>query len=464
MIITIAGVRYEYDTRQCSCDESGLVGCRYTCQGSFCGRFDGFIKGVARAAGEFGGKDSVGARASLRDVGGRGVDGDFGVGFRSLAAGTCEQCRCRVEHGLHVVGDERSVVGAEAVLRVRQCLLDGPVADGGEFRNGGGRGTVGCETGGGSGPGEKSDARETHGEFGGLGGNGEALLGLGRGSDNATSGDGGGLSTGGGDAVGAAAVSARTLANRQKRVKAKERRARARVSAGAGSADVPVVPEWRRGAVGVAATVVPHARYVAGVVNAGDDGDLAASVRRKWMAKNELEAVKAEREAAVLRANDVDAEAKRYRTKVLASTEANMVRIEKVHGQLRASGNVTDDDESRVKTVLSGSSATHESISPDSSASQAEVRQMQKDLIDAKAREDALAGYLKGMGVDIDLVPYYQKANWTVDSNGEFGDKYEEVLNRLYPGGFVDGNDSIHGDDGKVRHQVIGMAADGYYD
>jgi len=101
-------------------------------------------------------------------------------------------------------------------------------------------------------------------------------------------------------------------------------------------------------------------------------------------ARNELEVERAKlqverakRELQVLKDVDVSGETKRYATRVRADIERSMVSIEKTHALLRRTDNLPGESCGFAETVVSGGS-----ISPNSSISEAEVRQVQKDNAD----------------------------------------------------------------------------------
>jgi len=110
---------------------------------------------------------------------------------------------------------------------------------------------------------------------------------------------------------------------------------------------------------------------------------LQRSSREKWEAQNNLATLRAERERKVLESSDVAFEVRRYRAKVIAATEGSMVRIGKTHKELGSSGDVTPELDHDVRTVLSESS-----VSPGSSASQAEFQAVRIELLNAVGERD----------------------------------------------------------------------------
>jgi len=205
-----------------------------------------------------------------------------------------------------------------------------------------------------------------------------------------------------------------------------------------------------------------------GVVQTGpvsvEKTDLQKSSELKWRTQNELAALKAEREIAILKATDLEEEKRKRRAQICASTERNLVSIEKFHSDLRKSGNTSSDDDTRVNTVLSANAG---SISPSSSVSEADVRKAKKDLEDAIAEKNKLAAALTRMGHSPEAIIGYgnaevgdldEKTEWTVDSKGRITDDNEAILDVIYPDGYMvihDDIDFVH-PDGKNKVRLVG--------
>jgi len=212
-------------------------------------------------------------------------------------------------------------------------------------------------------------------------------------------------------------VSEKTLANRASRIKAKARKQRKKQRQAGG--------------------VVNSAPVTRSFFQTCDDDvkkNLVKSRAKRLIRENELKELEAERKLAVLKANEVDAEVKRHRTQVLAATERNMVAIERAYGMLAATGNMTDENASRVRTVVSGTpTLSSGSISPNSSVSEAEVRKMQKDILDSEARVKQLEAMLRNVGVSPHPLTHAQAAKsvWTENTENF------NLLDAAYPEGYV---------------------------
>jgi len=191
--------------------------------------------------------------------------------------------------------------------------------------------------------------------------------------------------------------------------------------------------------------------------------DLQKSSELKWRTQNELAALKAEREIAILKATDLEEEKRKRRAQICASTERNLVSIERFHSDLRKSGNTSSDDDTRVNTVLSASAG---SISPSSSVSESDVRKAKKDLEDSIAEKNKLAAALIRMGQNPEAIIGYgnaevdldAKTEWTVDSKGRITDDNEAILDVIYPDGYMvihDDVDFVH-PDGKNKVRLVG--------
>jgi len=101
-------------------------------------------------------------------------------------------------------------------------------------------------------------------------------------------------------------------------------------------------------------------------------------------AEVKLRTAKALQRHALVEAQDVEKMKKMHETRVLRQTETNKVAVEKAFASLAGSGNVPSLVGGHAVTVRSGS------ISPNSSASEAEVRKVQKDLADMTECMDRL--------------------------------------------------------------------------
>jgi len=208
-----------------------------------------------------------------------------------------------------------------------------------------------------------------------------------------------------------------------------------------------LVPEWRRNAssnkVGLGGSV-------------GQQGStLRSSLEKKWELENELAAERARRQLEVLKANDIDQEVKRYRTKVSAATEKNMVSIEKTHAMLSATGNIPGVFHGSAETVVSGEPGlTDGSISPNSSASMAEFRACQKNLLDSQKSlldsQNENADLKRKMqlmserfGFPMQHADYIDKRTWTDNEENDL------ILGDMYPDGY--GMNTMFMPEGKFR-------------
>jgi len=175
---------------------------------------------------------------------------------------------------------------------------------------------------------------------------------------------------------------------------------------------------------------------------------LRSSLEKKWEVENELAAERARRQLEVLKANDVDQEVKRYRTKVSAATEKNMVSIERTHAMLSATGNVPGAFHGSAETVVSGEPGlTDGSISPNSSASMAEFRACQKNLLDAQSENADLKRKMQLMserfGFPMQHADYIDKRTWTDNEENDL------ILGDMYPDGY--GMNTMFMPEGKFR-------------
>lgn len=175
--------------------------------------------------------------------------------------------------------------------------------------------------------------------------------------------------------------------------------------------------------------------------------ELQRSSEEKWMAQNKLAALEAERKIALIGARDFDQEKRSDRARIQRNLERNMVAIEKTHATLRATGNVPGEMGFCETIIGSGS------ISPDSSASQAEIRAMVKELEDSKAKlEDSkvenaeLKRLLERNGIAVVDPALYDKRTWTQNEENF------ELLDKMYPNGYA--LNDLYVPDGKARVAV----------
>jgi len=173
--------------------------------------------------------------------------------------------------------------------------------------------------------------------------------------------------------------------------------------------------------------------------------------------QNRLAQEKAGRELEVLKAVDLELEKRKNIARVRAATERSMVSIEKAHAVLVATDNVPRDQlDHDVHTVLTDGvpGLSSGSISPNSSASMAEYRAMQKENLDLKDKYDKLLAALEKIGLTERVLPYVGKDLWSVDSNGAFVEKSESLFDEVYPDGFAIDPD-IYYVDGKPKKRVF---------
>jgi len=165
-------------------------------------------------------------------------------------------------------------------------------------------------------------------------------------------------------AVEVESVDAKTLRNRQWRA---ARKARKLERQGAGE-------DWR----------------VRGATRAFPEAVDESWVARK-NAENKLKEMRALRQIELLQARDVEDEKKRQRARMLEQTERSKVNVERAYMTLRATGNVAGlSAGGSAETLVSGASVEgvpglspgSGSISPDSSVSLSEVREIQKKNLD----------------------------------------------------------------------------------
>jgi len=173
--------------------------------------------------------------------------------------------------------------------------------------------------------------------------------------------------------------------------------------------------------------------------------------------QNRLAQEKAERDLEVLKAVDLELEKRKNIAKVRATTERSMVSIEKTHAILAATDNVPRDQvDHDVHTVLTDGvpGLCSGSISPNSSASMAEYRAMQKENLDLKDKNDKLLAALEKIGLTERVLPYVGKDLWSVDSDGAFVEKSESLFDEVYPDGFAI-DPEIYFVDGKPKKRVF---------
>jgi hypothetical protein len=119
--------------------------------------------------------------------------------------------------------------------------------------------------------------------------------------------------------------------------------------------------------------------------------DLQKSLEEKWQVENQLAKLRAEQQLDLLRARDMDKVKRMQAAQVVRTTEKCKVETERAFASLAKSGDVPGFAETIVSGASSGPGLTNGSrssgtyISPDSSVSQQEIRQMQKDLLDKDA-------------------------------------------------------------------------------
>jgi len=127
------------------------------------------------------------------------------------------------------------------------------------------------------------------------------------------------------------------------------------------------------------------------------------AVDDSWVARknaeNKLKEMQALRQIELLQARDVEDEKRKQRTRVLEQTERSKVNIERAYMSLRATGNVAGSSGGgSAETVFTGASVEgvpglgpgDGSISPDSSVSLSEVREIQKRNLDLEKKSDDL--------------------------------------------------------------------------
>jgi len=185
--------------------------------------------------------------------------------------------------------------------------------------------------------------------------------------------------------------------------------------------------------------------------------ELQASRAALLVKQNKLAAERADRELEVLKATDIDVEKKRQATKLRAAIERNMVSIEQTHAKLVATDNVRRDElDHDVHTVVTDGmpSLSSGSISPNSSASMAEFRAMQKENLDLKDKYGKMVVALEKIGLTERSLPFVGKDLWSVDSNGAFVEKNESLFDEVFPDGFAI-DPEVYYVDGKPKKRVF---------
>jgi len=214
------------------------------------------------------------------------------------------------------------------------------------------------------------------------------------------------------------------------------------------------VPEWRRGAspvgeVGVTScgdsvvvddvgsVVVEKAQSAGpsyGFVASLDEvqrKSLLSSRAKMMEVQNRLAQEKAERDLEVLKAVDLELEKRKNIARIRAATERSMVSIEKTHAVLVSTDNVPRDQvDHDVHTVLTGGvpELSSGSISPNSSASMAEFRELHKKSLDLEKRNSELIEMLSKVGVSAEHFDKYDKRTWTDTPENQ------AILDEMYPG------------------------------
>jgi len=138
------------------------------------------------------------------------------------------------------------------------------------------------------------------------------------------------------------------------------------------------------------------------------------AVDESWVARknaeNKLKEMQALRQIELLQARDVEDEKRKQRARVLEQTERSKVNIERAYMSLRATGNVAGSSGGgSAETVFTGASVEgvpglgpgDGSISPDSSVSLSEVREIQKRNLDLEKKSDDLEKELADLRKEI---------------------------------------------------------------
>jgi len=176
-------------------------------------------------------------------------------------------------------------------------------------------------------------------------------------------------------------VSERTLENRRRRQVRKERKQAKQ--AGMNRTD------WRKADKEYLSGGVSKSSAAVVENTAVDKSELRLSLERKWAAENAVAEEKAKQELEIVKRRDVEKEVKKREAAVMKKTECNRVAVEKAFSTLKATGNVPGFCE----TVVSNGSVpalSSGSISPNSSVSEREVRNMIMELERLKVEMERL--------------------------------------------------------------------------
>jgi len=239
--------------------------------------------------------------------------------------------------------------------------------------------------------------------------------------------------------------------NKQRKLKKKAMSQAPVVDAGEHGGEIgsSPAPVWRRGAVPVSTGSgdLGSKKGFFSDLSTEQRVELQASRAALLVKQNKLAAARAERELEVLEATDIEAEKRRQSTKLRAAIERNMVSIERTHAKLVATDNVGRDElDHDVHTVVTDSvpSLSSGSISPNSSASMAEYRAVQKQLLDNEKKlsdkeveNEKLYAVLKKIGIEPGVMDYLDKDMWTINSQGTLDDEAKVALEVLAPEGYV---------------------------
>jgi len=154
-----------------------------------------------------------------------------------------------------------------------------------------------------------------------------------------------------------------------------------------------------------------------------------------------LRLLRAKQQCALVEAQDISKLKKMHETRVMRQTETNKVAVEKAFASLASSGDVPSLVGGHAVTIRSGS------ISPNSSASEAEVRKVQKDLADMTERMERLQACLAqgdverakkvAAGEKVALGEYEDSVGLTVPEGGPPSIWYAD-------GGYIAGDGRFH--------------------
>jgi len=166
-----------------------------------------------------------------------------------------------------------------------------------------------------------------------------------------------------------------------------------------------------------------------------------ASEEAMRVAQAELKTARAVQQKGLIEASDFEKLKKMQETRVLRQTETNKVAVEKAFASLASSGNVPSLVGGHAVTIRSGT------ISPNSSASEAEVRKVQKDLADMTERMERLQVCLAqgdlervkliAAGEKVGLGEYEDSVGLTVPEGGPPSIWYAD-------GGYIAGDGRFH--------------------